>query len=328
MNFIGCIPRFVKAHAGWILTALGSAGLISTVIFTAKETPKVTEAIEDAESDKISEWIDENHLDAEDLSKLDDFPEEAYLTTWEKVKVATPLYLPSILSGLGTLACFWGAQIFNVRKQAGLIAAYGALVMQFDQYREAIKAEYGEEADRKAFEISQKRIEELKKEIERLKKENGPALYEFAWLPGVIFEERPVQVINSLMHFNRNLMLRGWNDLAELHRFFGLPESSYDKKEVKDYGWQLDENEVTWGATYVDFYFEKVKNRFGMEVNVIYTYIPPYEVNVDYGFEGDSTAREYSKYNIDMAKAFAEELGMDEIIKIDPNWECYTPNIC
>ena len=328
MNFIGCIPRFLKAHAGWVLTTLGSAGMIGTVILVGKETPAAEEAILDAESDSVSEWIDENHLDAEDLAKMEDFPKEAYLSAWEKVKIATPIYLPAILMGAGTLACFWGSQIFNVKKQAALTAAYGALVMQFDQYREAIKAEYGEEADKKALEVSRMEVKRLRDELKKLNEECGPQLYEFASLPGVIFENRPAQITNAIMHYNRNLMLRGWNDLHELYHFVGIPESCYDKKEASEYGWQLDENEVTWGVTYVDFYFQKVKSKFGKEVNVIYNYVPPFEVNVDYGFEGDSTTREYDKYNVDMAKTFAETLGSDEIIRIDPNWECYTPNFC
>ena len=338
MNFIGCIPRFLKAHAGWVLTALGSAGMIGTVILVGKEAPKAERKMEIAADNKRSEWMENmvypdmnlepEEYDAQLSENLRNAGECPELTALEKVKIAAPIYLPAILMGAGTLACFWGSQIFNVKKQAALTAAYGALVMQFDQYREAIKAEYGEEADKKALEVSRMEVNRLRAELKKLNEECGPQLYEFASLPGVIFENRPAQITNAIMHYNRNLMLRGWNDLQELYHFVGIPESCYDKKEASEYGWQLDENEVTWGVTYVDFYFQKVKSKFGKEVNVIYNYVPPFEVNVDYGFEGDSTTREYDKYNVDMAKTFAETLGSDEIIRIDPNWECYTPNFC
>lgn len=328
MGFFGCIPRFLKAHAGWVLTALGSAGLVGTVILTAKEAPKAEEAIGIAASEKISAWIDENHLDAVDLSKIDEFPEETELSFWEKTKIAFPIYIPAILTGAGTLACFWGAQIFNVKKQAALVAAYGTLAMQFDQYREAIKAEYGEEADKKAYEVSQMEVKRLRKELEKLKEENGPFRYEFATLPGVIFETTPKQISSAFMHFNRNMMMRGYGNLAELYMMAGLPESTYDVKDASEYGWTEYENEVNFGSAYTDFDIQQVKNRHGRDVRVINPVVPPFELEVDYGFEGNVEEHLYSGYNPAMARAFAEEIGEDETIKIDSDWECYIPGLC
>jgi hypothetical protein len=134
-------------------------------------------------------------------------------------------------------------------------------------------------------------------------------------------------MVNALAHYNRNLILRGWNDLHELYRFSGVPESCYSKEEAATYGHQLDENEATWGVIYVDFEFQQVKNREGRTVNVIYSFVPPYEVNIDYGFEGDSLNREYEKYDPNMAAEFAKASGSDEIIKVDQDWNCYAPSI-
>lgn len=328
MGFFGCIPRFLKAHAGWVLTALGSAGLVGTAVLVAKEAPEAEEAISIACSEKISAWIDENHLDTVDLAKIDEFPEETELSFWEKTKIAFPIYIPAILAGAGTLACFWGAQIFNVKKQAALVAAYGTLAMQFDQYREAIKAEYGEEADKKAYEISQMEVKRLRKELEKLKEENGPFRYEFATLPGVIFETTPKQISSAFMHFNRNMMMRGYGNLAELYMMAGLPESAYDVKDASEYGWTEYENEVNFGSAYTDFDIQQVKNRHGRDVRVINPVVPPFELEVDYGFEGNVEEHLYSGYNPAMARAFAEEIGEDETIKIDSDWECYIPGLC
>ena len=323
MNFFGCIPRFLKAHAGWVLTGLGTAGMAATVILVGKKAPEAHEAIMDGESDSVNNWIEENHLDVMDLAKMDDFPKEAYLTTWEKIKIAVPIYLPAILTGAGTLACFWGAQIFNMKKQAALVAAYGTLAMQFDQYREAIRQEHGDEADRKALEISRKKVEEFKAEIERLKAENGPFLYEFSALPGVILEAKPAQVSNALMHFNRNMTLRGFNSLRELFEFTGIPESCYDKDLAEQYGWQEYENEVDYGACYVDFFYEQVKNQYGRTVNIIRSFVPPYELDVDYGFEGKVEEHLYDGENFGMAEAYAAAIGKNEIVQVDPEHTVY-----
>lgn len=323
MGFFGCIPRFLKAHAGWVLTALGSAGMAGTVILVAKEAPLVETELYEAK-------IEKNTRSGNDFICYSNMGEgwmTEELTLWEKVKIAVPIYAPAILTGAGSLACFWGSQIFNARKQTALVAAYGALAMQFDQYREAVKAEYGEEADKKAYEVSQAEVRRLKGELEALKKESGPFFYEFATLPGVIFEERPEQISNALMHFNRNCLLKGGNDLAELYSFAGLPESCYDKQEAGQYGWSEYENEVSWGMPYVDFDIRPVRNRYGRMVYVIDPAVPPYNIENDYGWEGRAEDHLYSGYDPAKAEEIAKKIGDAAVIAVSKEHICYAPGI-
>ena len=337
MNWVGCIPKFLKAHAGWLLTALGSAGLVGTAVLTAKAAPAARMAVEAEGTAYHDAWMEENVYPEEDLEpeefdrqiaeNLENAGEWPGLTFLQKMDISLPFYIPAILMGIGTLACFWGAQIFNVHKQAALVGAYGMLATQFDQYREAIRAEHGDEADKRAYEISRMKVKELQKEIERLKEENGPNLYEFSMLPGIIFEETPAQMYNALMHFNRNMMMRGSNTLAELFDFSGIPRSCFDLEKMNKYGWQDYENQVNFDCGWVDFIFTTVRNKYGRKVTVIDTFIPPYEVDVDYGFEGDIAAREYKEYDHDMAVAFAEEIGGDEVVKVDPDFVVYAPGL-
>ena len=315
MNFIGCIPRFLKAHAGWILTGLGSVGLIGTAILTAKETPKAEAAVLEAENEKQSEFWTGDYADDSVIRVVDE--KDVYLTFWEKTKVAFPYYIPAILMGAGTLACFWGSQMFNARRQAELIAAYGALTVQFDQYREAIRAEHGEEADRKALEVSRMETKRLREEVARLKKENGPFLYGIATLPGVIFEAKPVDIQEAMSHFNRNLVLGGENNLDELYRFIGIPESVYNADDAEDYGWNQYEDEVDWGIAYVDFGLETVISKSGKMVHIISPSVPPYKIA---GWQDgvSSCDRIYEGYNPDRAKKLAESVVDDcGLTKID-----------
>ena len=299
MGFYGCIPRLLgrlRPYAGWILSGMGTVGFIGTVILVNQEAPKAKELME----------FEERH--------------DSNLTKLEKVEIAIPCYIPSILTGLFTMGCFWGAQVFNARTQASLMLTIGALTTQFEQYRDAIRAEYGDEADKKAYILSQKQVKELEAEIKRLKEENGPFLYEFASLPGIVFEEKPGDLSNALMHFNRNMLLKGQNDLRELYNFVGLPEDVYDKDEAGAYGWQEYENEVGFGVAYVDFMFVRKVNADGREVNIISTYVPPYEIDVDYGFEGNVEDHIYPGYNIDMAEKYAEQTTADEIVQVKKDW--------
>ena len=329
MGFVGCIPRFLKAHAGWILTGLSAAGVVGTAVLVAKEAPEARDAMEEEVLSRMKTAVDERYPDHETIltyEEMGEIEEEVQLTLMEKAEIVLPIYLPAILVGAATIGCMFGAQILNVRQQAAMMAAYGTLMAQFDQYRAAIRSEYGEEADKKAYLFSQQEVKRLKNEIREMKKENGPFLYEFASLPGVIFEAKPSQVFNALLHFNRNLVMRGYNTMEELYRFMGIPETCYNKSQAELYGWQEYENEVGWGIAFTDFNFLEYENSKGYTVNIIYSVIPPYELDVDYGFEGEVSNRIYTEYNLELAKAYAEEYGgrkcMADIVKVDKDHIC------
>ena len=122
MGFYGCIPRFIKAHAGWILTGLGIAGLGGTAYLTAKAAPKAKAAIDQAEG----ETNYERFRNAVIAGECNDFTDRE-LTFWEKFKIAAPYYIPAIITGTVTAGCMIGCQMINVKQQAALLAAYAAL---------------------------------------------------------------------------------------------------------------------------------------------------------------------------------------------------------
>ena len=107
-----------------ILTCLGAVGVVATTIVTAKSTPKAIILLEQAEREK-----------GESLTKL------------EKVKVAGPAYIPSIVLGLSTVACIVGANILNEKTQASLASAYALLDSSYREYRKKVDELYGENAD-------------------------------------------------------------------------------------------------------------------------------------------------------------------------------------
>lgn len=331
MGFVGCIPRFLKAYGGWVLTALSSAGLVGTVILAAKEAPKAQTELIIAQQEKVEEWV-EKHPDM-DVEVWEDIPkEERELTLLEKAKVVAPVYLPAILLGTGTLACIFGAQIFNMKKQAALVSAYGMLAAQFDQYREAIKAEHGEEADRRAYEFSKKRVQNLEEEIQRLKEENGPYLYGIATLPGVIFEAKPVDIQEAIYHFNRNLALRGDAGFDELYRFIGIPETAYDEALAASFGYNEYLSEVNYGMRTADFIFESVVAKNGKMVHIIVPVIPPYRIayiNTDCDWD-ENDPESYPDYNPKRAKELATNVLnpsqltriQHELIGFEQFWYC------
>ena len=84
-----------------ILTVVASIGVIATTITAVQATPKAIKLLKEAELEK-----------GENLTKL------------EIVRVAGPTYIPSVLLGVSTIACIFGANALNQKKQASLYRAY------------------------------------------------------------------------------------------------------------------------------------------------------------------------------------------------------------
>ena len=115
---------FMKRNASTILTCLGGIGVVATTVMAVKATPKALQLIEEAEQEKGEK-----------------------LTTWETVKTTAPTYIPTVLFGVGTVACIFGANILNKRQQASLMSAYALLDESYKKYRRTVVELYGKETN-------------------------------------------------------------------------------------------------------------------------------------------------------------------------------------
>lgn len=120
---------FVKKYGSTILTTLGVVGVIGTTVAAVKETPKALYLLDEAKKEK-----------GEDLTVI------------EKVKVAGPVYIPSIIIGTSTIACIIGSNVLNKRHQAALLSAYTMLDQSFKEYKNKVIDLYGDEANEKVEE--------------------------------------------------------------------------------------------------------------------------------------------------------------------------------
>lgn len=128
-NLVNVSKSFLKRNASTILTCIGAAGVIATSIAAVKATPKAEMLLREAEEEKGDK-----------------------LTPLEKIQIAGPAYIPSLLIGASTIACIFGANILSARQQATLMSAYGLLDASYKEYSKKVKELYGEEADNKVKE--------------------------------------------------------------------------------------------------------------------------------------------------------------------------------
>lgn len=329
MNIQGCVPRFIKDHGSLILTILSGVGLIGSVILTAKQAPKAEGALIEAEQDKQAEIL-KARIDA--IEHPDGYTESYYekvdnvcndmndnppkLSVMEKIKVAGPIYAPVILLGLATIGCMAGAHILDAKKQAAILSAYAMLQQDFKAYRQEIRDEYGEEADRKAWIESQKRVKVLEEEVKRLEGIKGVCNFGIATIPGLIFRSDMGNIDLAMLHFNRNLILRGWASLGELYSFLGLPEDQWKfvhKENDEEYGWNAYIDEVEWGVAFLDYRLTECETKDGEKAYLIDFDVPPYKIE---GYEQDddieTPGETYSGYDPNEAKRMLIQ-GVDQI---------------
>ena len=117
---------FVKRNSSAILCCAAAAGVVATTVVAVKSTPKAMRLIQEREEEK-----------GEKLTKL------------EVIKVAGPTYVPSILLGVSTIACIFGANAISKKQQATLVSLYSLLDSSYKSYKDNVKETFGEDADNK-----------------------------------------------------------------------------------------------------------------------------------------------------------------------------------
>ena len=226
---------FLKRNGSTILTCLGAAGTIATAVTAVKATPKALEAIKYAEEEK-----------GEKLTKL------------EIINVAGPAYIPTALTATATVACIFGANVLNTRKQAALISAYTLLDNSYKEYRNKVKELYGEDAD------SNVKNELAKDKYENTQASDGKRLF-YDEYSGRYFESTIEKVLQAEYDLNRMIAIDYGVFLNEFYELLGI-----DTVDYGDYmGWSVYELcDCQWHC-WIEFSHRKVILDDGLECMII-----------------------------------------------------------
>lgn len=241
---------FLKRNSATILTCVGAAGVIATSVTAVRATPKALLLLEKAKEEK-----------GEDLTKL------------ETVKIAGPLYLPSIVLGTTTLACIFGANVLSKRGQASLMSAYALVDSTYKDYKNKVDEIYGSEAGAQV----RAGIAKDKYEEQQIEPQGDNLLY-YDFYSGRYFEATPAFVKNAEYELNRSLML---DDCVYLNEWYSL----LNMKSVEhglDFGWTTCANYDMYWQTWIDFHHEKTIMDDGLECIIITFAQEPYPEFEDY----------------------------------------------
>ena len=118
------VLAFTSKNSPAILSGFAVTGLIGSVVFAVKATPKAMRAIEAermAREEEMQKSIDQSEYIAEKFANGEiAIPE---VTKWEMVKLSWKYYIPTARSGFGTIACIIGAQKINDNRLSALATA-------------------------------------------------------------------------------------------------------------------------------------------------------------------------------------------------------------
>lgn len=138
-RIVNSMRTSVSRHSPEILMAIGITGMVTTTVLAVKATPKAIRLIEERK----------NELDVESLTPV------------ETVKTAWKCYIPAVISGATSVACFIGSHSVNARRNAALAAAYKLSETAFSEYREKVVETIGQKKERVVRDrVSEKQVKE------------------------------------------------------------------------------------------------------------------------------------------------------------------------
>ena len=121
----------------------GIIGVTASTVMACRATLKLSEELEKMKSevDSVKALGDPEINYPPDSGKM---VTRVYLKNAAKV---ARLYAPAAIVGVGSIGLLTGSHVTLKRRNAGLTAAYAAVAKAYDEYRERIKEEVGEEKE-------------------------------------------------------------------------------------------------------------------------------------------------------------------------------------
>lgn len=227
----------LRKSAPTLLSIIGVIGVAATSIMAAKATPKALNKIKEAEEEK-----------GEKLTKV------------ETVKVAGPVYIPAVITGVSTATCIFGANVLNKRQQAALTSVYVLLDSSYKEYKKKTLELYGEDADER---IKEGIVKDSYKENDISVEDDRQLFYDD--FSGRYFESTIEDVQRAEYRVNRDLHTRGWATINEFYEVLGVgPIDSGDA-----IGWSEGLNWDYYWQSWIDFTHQKVVMDDGLECYII-----------------------------------------------------------
>lgn len=251
------VGRTAKEHSPEILTGIGIAGFIATVVLAVKATPEVADSIEFAKEniaydEYVDEW-NESHQDRKyDSMKPASFREfvdceyseglypvklkfkDVFLGSWKA-------YLPAAITGCTSIACVIGGVSTSLRRTAAMATVAKVAETTLKEYSKKVVEEIGEEKEQKIKEkASAAAVEKVKVEDQKLPVHYGEQQLYCDNYTKRVFYATPAQIEKAFGELNVALASGDEYSMNDFHSSFGLDESPTGEMT----GWRPEDYKV------------------------------------------------------------------------------------
>lgn len=230
------INRFFKNNSSTILTIVGSVGVGITAIMSARDTIKAMKRINYERGYQNKEF-----------------------NIKEKIKIAAPCYIPTIISGASTILCIFGANKLNKNIQNSLSSAYVLLDRSYKEYRKSVKELYGEDGDLNVV----KNISEKKAEESNISEINDSDVF-FDYFSLLFFNSNLSTIREAEEAANEILKSQGYISLKDLYSLIREPIIGTDDL----LGWSIGAGAV-YGYERIEFDIEEVVREDGSKYYIL-----------------------------------------------------------
>lgn len=122
----------------------GIIGSIAGTVLACRATLKLSDTLEEIESDiKAAKILREDNSE--------DWRQDAVYIYARAGLQLGKLYGPAVIVSAASIAALTGSHVQLTRRNAALMAAYGVLQQAYEDYRERVKAELGEEKENELY---------------------------------------------------------------------------------------------------------------------------------------------------------------------------------
>lgn len=257
----GRTQALAQRNSPHIFFAAGIAGMITSAVLACRATLKL-----EKELDAMKLDLDSTRADATDLLKTQenygrrDYAQDLGGVYARNSLTIVKLYAPSIIIGSASIACLAGSHAQLTRRNAALSSTLALVTQSFNEYRERIKAEVGEERELQLYHCMDDNELTVGTGValEKANNPDAPIGYKTSpwatqfdqksklWKPSAIANEEFLRTMQK--QANLRLQAFGIVFLNEIHEMIGLPRTQAG--QIYGWVWQSDD---PMADSYIDF---------------------------------------------------------------------------
>lgn len=208
----------MKKHSPEILTGIGIAGMVTTVVMAVRATPKALVLMEE---------------------KKEEYGADK-LTAKEMVEAAWRCYIPTAVVGTASIACLIGASSTNFHRNAALATAYTLSESTLKEYQKKVVETVGEKKEQTIRESVSKDKMNANPVREIILTEKGGNTICYDVLSGRYFKSDRDKIMQAMNKLNRQMRDENYVTLNEFYYELGL-----DGTKMGDMlGWNIDKGYI------------------------------------------------------------------------------------